>query len=268
MQPFGNNLVIILVHRHGTDDEVVRFCAGRIEFLRESVRHDARLAIEHLLADFTRHESDSLGVPLDLHRRVIAGPGRLDNARFHAGDLSDPVDDVPEPLLVLAVLIGDVACRNERLHCRNQPHHLFFADLERPCVGVVRRAADIGGVGEVLAVAQQQPAGLRPLDALAAAVDHEVDAARKKRVGDQRQLGRGVHQDRHAMVVRRLHERLERDTAVRRLDPLTREGHERLRSERALQIFRLEHIDHLRASHPGSHGRRWTATSRRRRLRP
>ena len=142
------------------------------------VEHDPGLAVEHPLPQAETVQRVTAAVPDDLEPRHPIDALRVDDLAVDAVELPKPLRDrgaVVEPFLALG---GGIALAEPIFEGSDDADDVFLRHLHRPAQRLMRRAVAPRRLAEPFA-AEQESAGLRPAQKLAAAIDDEIGAARE-----------------------------------------------------------------------------------------
>ncbi len=141
-----------------------------------------------------------------------------------------------------ALPLGVVVTLDPHLDSHQHPNRIFLADLERAREAMMRGAVDPRGAHEILAP-EQQAAGLRTAQALAAAVADERRAVAQMHVGDRQDLGGGIDEHGNALGRRHRGNRLEIERTLVDAGPGHDVDERRARPERRLELGWRGHLD-------------------------
>src|SRR5215469_7394275 len=149
---------------------------NRVLGRRIVVEHDARLAVEHPLAQRQPVERILPTVPGDAQPRHAVDAGGLDQLQCSAVHLAKPLADDFQIIIPSLLLDFVVELLKPMLDRRQDANDVLFRDLHRAAQGLVRRRVRPGRLDELLR-AEEEAARLRAAQELAAA----VDARRRRR---------------------------------------------------------------------------------------
>ena len=212
------------------------------------VEHDPRLAVEHTLPQVETVQRIAAAVPDDLEPRHPIDALRGDHLAVDAVELPEPLRDrgaVVEPFLALG---GGVALAEPIFEGGDDADDVLLRHLHRPAQRLVRRAVAPGRLDEAL-VAEQEAAGLRPAQELAAAVDDQIGAAFEPGARPLDMLGGGIDHDRDAARLDHRRDLLQPHRGQVFLLAEQHDQRDRL-FERLVEVFAGVDLDDMAADHP------------------